>query len=206
VRLAPVRADLEGKRELLERGPWAVAYAVYDSVVDGLVDVAAEIEEDIAAVEDSVFARHSSGRIQRIYQLKRELMEFKRAVIPLQRPLAGLATGQLVEVPKEIRKYFRDVNDHLARTVEQVLYFDDLLNSILAARLAQVSVDQNNDMRKIAAWAGIAAVWTSIAGIYGMNFDFMPELRWRYGYPAVLIVMIGITLVLYRAFRRSGWL
>jgi magnesium transporter len=206
VRLAPVRADLEGKRELLERGPWAVAYAVYDSVVDGLVEVAAEIEEDIAAVEDSVFARQGSGRIQRIYQLKRELMEFKRAVIPLQRPLAGLATGQLAEVPKEIRKYFRDVNDHLTRTVEQVLYFDDLLNSILAARLAQVSVDQNNDMRKIAAWAGIAAVWTSIAGIEGMNFDFMPELRWRYGYPVVLAVMVGVTLALYRAFRRSGWL
>jgi magnesium transporter len=206
VRLAPVRADLEGKRELLERGPWAVAYAVYDSVVDGLVEVAAAIEEDIAAVEDSVFARHGSGRIQRIYQLKRELMEFKRAVIPLQRPLAGLATGQLVEVPKEIRKYFRDVNDHLTRTVEQVLYFDDLLNSILAARLAQVSVDQNNDMRKIAAWAGIAAVWTSIAGIEGMNFDFMPELRWRYGYPVVLAIMVAITLAVYRAFRRSGWL
>ncbi len=206
VRLAPVRADLESKRELLVRGPWAVAYAVYDSVIDGLVEVAAEIEEDIAAVEESVFARHGSGRIQRIYQLKRELMEFKRAVIPLQRPVAALATGQLTEVPKEIRKYFRDVNDHLTRTVEQVLYFDDLLNSILSARLAQVSVDQNNDMRKIAAWAGIAAVWTSIAGIEGMNFKFMPERDTRYGYPVVLAVMVGITLLLYRAFRRSGWL
>src|SRR5262249_12095502 len=161
--------------------------------------------EDIAAVEESVFARHGSGRIQRIYQLKRELMEFKRAVIPLQRPVAALATGQLAEVPKEIRKYFRDVNDHLTRTVEQVLYFDDVLNSILAARLAQVSVDQNNDMRKIAAWAGIAAVWTSIAGIEGVNFDFMPELRWGDGYPVVLALMSGVTLVVYRAFRRFGW-
>src|SRR5207249_10363388 len=95
-----------------------------------------------------------SARIQRIYQLKRELRAFKRAVLPLQRPLAGLA-GPSADVPKEIRKYFRDVNDHLSRTVEQVVYFDDLLNSILQARLAQVSVDQNNDMRKIAAWAGI---------------------------------------------------
>jgi magnesium transporter len=206
VRLAPVRADLEGKRELLQRGPWAVAYAVCDSVVDGLIEAATEIEEDIAVVEDSVFARQGSGRIQRIYQLKRELMEFKRAVLPLQRPVAGLASGQLADIPKEIRRYFRDVNDHLTRTVEQVMYFDDLLNSILAARLAQVSVDQNNDMRKIAAWAGIAAVWTALAGIYGMNFDYMPELRWKYGYPIVLAVMVGFSLALYRAFRRSGWL
>jgi len=208
VRLGPIRADLDGKSELLTRGPWAVAYAVYDRVVDGLVEVAAEMEEDIAAVEDSVFARASehSGRIQRIYQLKRELMEFKRVVIPLQRPVASLAGGQLTEIPKEIRKYFRDVNDHLARTAEQVMYFDDVLNSILSARLAQVSVDQNNDMRKIAAWAGIAAVWTSFAGIEGMNFTHMPERDWTYGYPVVLVLMLGISLGLYRAFRRSGWL
>jgi magnesium transporter len=208
-RLAPVRAGLEGKQDLLERGPWAVAYAVYDAVVDGLVEVASAIEEDVAAVEDSVFARQTrqhSGRIQRIYQLKRELMEFKRAVLPLQRPLASLAGGQVTEIPKEIRKYFRDVNDHLTRTVEQVMYFDDLLNSVLAARLAQVSVDQNNDMRKIAAWAGIAAVWTAFAGIYGMNFEFMPELHWKYGYPGVLALCTLISLALYRGFRRSGWL
>jgi magnesium transporter len=204
--LAPVRAGLESKQDLLERGPWAVAYAVYDLVVDVFVEVAGAIEEDVADVEDSVFARQGSGRIQRIYQLKRELMEFKRAVLPLQRPLAGLATGQLADIPKEIRRYFRDVNDHLSRTVEQVMYLDDMLNSILSARLAQVSVDQNNDMRKIAAWAGIAAVWTAIAGIYGMNFRVMPELGWRYGYPVVLAVMVGVSLALYRGFRRSGWL
>jgi magnesium transporter len=205
-RLSPVRADLEQKHDLLDQGPWAVAYAVYDLVVDMLVEVSAAIEEDIAAVEDSVFARQGSGRIQRIYQLKRELMEFKRSVLPLQRPLAGLATGQLADVPSEVRRYFRDVNDHLTRTVEQVMYFDDMLNSILGARLAQVSVDQNNDMRKIAAWAGIAAVWTAFAGIYGMNFKYMPELHWKYSYPVLLAVMVTISLALYRAFRRSGWL
>jgi magnesium transporter len=207
--LRPVRIDLEHKRELLAQGPWAVAYAVYDSIVDVLIAVTADIEEDIAAVEDSVFARErgaTGNRIQRIYQLKRELMEFKRAVLPLQRPLAGLATGQIVEVPAEVRRYFRDVNDHLSRTVEQVLYFDDVLNSILQARLAQVTVDQNNDMRKIAAWAGIAAVWTAVAGIYGMNFHNMPELAWRFGYPVAWAIMVGISVALYRAFRRSGWL
>jgi magnesium transporter len=204
--LRPVRTDLEHRREVLARGPWSVAYAIYDMIVDVLVEVATAIEEDISAVEESVFARQASGRIQRIYQLKRELMEFKRAVLPLQRPLAGLASGQLADVPAEIRRYFSDVNDHLTRTVEQVMYFDDVLNSILQARLAQVTVDQNNDMRKIAAWAGIAAVWTAIAGIYGMNFKFMPELQWKYGYPVVWLIAILISLALYRAFRRSGWL
>ena len=208
-RLSPVRLDLESKQELLARGPWVVAYAVYDMVVDLLVEVATGIEEDIAEVEDFTFSRTKStgtNRIQRIYQLKRELMEFKRAVLPLQRPLASLAGGQLAEVPTEVRRYFRDVNDHLARVVEQVLYLDDVLNSVMQARLAQVSIDQNNDMRKIAAWAGIAAVWTSIAGVEGMNFNFMPELRWMYGYPITLGVMLGVSVFLYRAFRRSGWL
>jgi len=164
------------------------------------------IEDDLAKVEERVFARSGHGRIQRIYQLKRELMEFKRAVLPLQRPLSGLVSGQSADVPKEIRRYFRDVNDHLTRAVEQVMYFDDLLNSVLQARLAQVTVDQNNDMRKIAAWAGIAAVWTAIAGVYGMNFRHMPELHWRYSYPVVVAIMLGVSVLLYRAFRRSGWL
>jgi magnesium transporter len=208
-KLAGVRSGLEKRKELMARGPWAVAYAVFDMVVDVFLEVATAIEEDLAAVEDVVFARSpkgSSSRIQRIYQLKRELMEFKRAVLPLQRPLTGLATGQLADVPDEIQRYFRDVNDHLTRTVEQVVYFDDLLNSILQARLAQLSVDQNNDMRKMAAWAAIAAVWTAVAGIYGMNFAFMPELHWKYGYPVVLTLVIAASMLMYRAFRRSGWL
>ena len=153
-----------------------------------------------------MFSRKAHGRIQRIYQMKRELVEFKRAVVPLQRPLMMLTGTMNRDVPKEIRRYFRDVQDHLTRTVEQVNSYDDLLNSILQARLAQVTVDQNNDMRKIAAWAGIAAVWTAIAGIYGMNFDYMPELQWKYGYPGVLALMLAISLVLYRWFRRNGWL
>jgi magnesium transporter len=207
--LSKVYAILEDRHDLLRHGPWAVAYAVYDLVVDGYLDVADAIEDDIEVIEEHVFAPRGKGyrgRIQRIYQLKRELMEFKRAVLPLQRPVSGLVGGHLVDLPKEIRRYFRDVNDHLNRAVEQVVYFDDLLNSILQARLAQVTVDQNNDMRKIAAWAGIAAVWTAIAGVYGMNFEYMPELDWRYGYPGVVTIMLVISALLYRAFRRSGWL
>ncbi|MDQ7911080.1 magnesium/cobalt transporter CorA [Phytohabitans sp. ZYX-F-186] len=205
-RLSPVRVDLESKHDLLLQGPWSVAYAVTDRVVDLYVEVADQVEVDLDRLESEVFGRHSHGRIQRIYQMKRELVEFKRAVMPLQRPLITLTAQVNRDVPKEIRRYFRDVQDHLTRTVEQINSYDDLLNSVLQARLAQVTVDQNNDMRKIAAWAAIAAVWTAFAGIYGMNFTHMPELGWTYGYPVVLAVMLSISLALYRFFRKNGWL
>jgi magnesium transporter len=205
--LAPVRADLEAKPDLLRHGPWAVAHAVYDRIVDSYVFCADAVEADLDLLEESVFARQRQGdEIQRIYQLKRELVEFRRAVVPLQRPLDALVGGRLLGVPKELRRYFRDVNDHLSRTVDQVLSFDELINSILQARLAQVAVEQNDDMRKIAAWAGIAAVWTSVAGIYGMNFDHMPELHWRYSYAGVIGFCAIASLLLYRFFRRRGWL
>ncbi|MEV4480244.1 magnesium/cobalt transporter CorA [Micromonospora coxensis] len=205
-RLSAVRADLEAKRDLLVHGPWAVAYAVTDRVVDLYLEVADRLEDDLDVLEADVFAPQGSGRIQRIYQMKRELVEFKRAVMPLQRPLLTLVAEVNREVPREVRRYFRDVQDHLSRAVEQVNSYDDLLNSILQARLAQVTVDQNNDMRKIAAWAAIAAVWTAFAGVYGMNFENMPELKWTYGYPGVLALMLAISLALYRWFRRNGWL
>ena len=204
--LAPVRAELEGKPELLALGPWSVVYAILDKIVDTYLEVCDRIQEDIDNVESQVFAKHVHGRIARIYQLKRELVEFKRAVVPLQRPLGAMVEGRQGAMPKKVMRYFRDVNDHLLRSVEQVVSYDELLNSILQARLAQVTVDQNHDMRKIAAWAAIAAANTAIAGIEGMNFTFMPELRWQYGYPLILLLMFGSAIALYRLFRRSGWL
>ena len=205
--LGPVRADLEARPQHLALGPWAVANAVCDRVVDSYMAVAAAVETDIDAVEEHVFARHAGagGRVSHIYQLKRELMEFKRAVAPLQRHFAALIEDRKL-LPNEIRRYLRDVNSNLLRTVERIVAFDDLLNSILQARLAQVTVEQNNDMRKIAGWAAIFAVQTFIAGIYGMNFTFMPELGWRYGYPGVLLVMLVTAVVMYRGFRRNKWL
>lgn len=204
--LGPVRADIERRPELLQLGPWSVVYAILDRVVDSYIQVTGRLEDDIDAVESQVFARNVSSRIARIYQLKREVLEFKRAVVPAQRPLALLAEARLGAMPKKITRHFRDVYDHLVRTVEQVLSYDELLNSILQARLAQVTVDQNNDMRKIASWAAIAAVQTTIAGIYGMNFTYMPELEWRFGYGFVLLLMFGALALMYRLFRRSGWL
>ncbi len=203
--LGPVRDDLEKQPQRLAQGPWMVAHAICDRLTDTYLDVSSAIEVDIDALEEKVFAPRSSSNIAQIYQLKRELMEFKRAVAPLQRPMAALVEDKTF-LPKEIRRYFRDVNDHLQRVVDRIAAYDELCNSILQARLAQVTVDQNNDMRKIAAWAAIAAVQTAVAGIYGMNFEYMPELQTRYGYPIVLTVMLGAALVLYRMFRSSGWL
>jgi len=178
-----------------------------DEVVDQYVAAADGITTDLDVLEEDVFSRtpSSSGRMQRIYQLKRELVEFKRAVLPLQRPMLNLISDTPA-ISKELRKYFRDVQDHLARVVEQINGFDDLLISIMQARLAQVTVDQNNDMRKIASWAAIAAVWTAIAGVYGMNFRNMPELTWRFGYPMMLGVMVVLSYALYRILRKNGWL
>ncbi|MET0495276.1 MAG: magnesium and cobalt transport protein CorA, partial [Actinoplanes sp.] len=179
---------------------------VTDKVVDAYIEVADQVEADLDIIEEGAFSRDSASPVQQIYQMKREIVEFRRAVVPLQRPLATITAPQSRLVPKEVRRYFRDVQDHLTRTVEQVSSYEDLLNSILQARLAQVTVDQNNDMRKIAAWAGISAWWTAVAGVYGMNFTHMPETTWLYGYPVVMTVIVGVSVLLYRAFRRNGWL
>jgi magnesium transporter len=162
------------------------------------------VEHDLEALEEVSFSASKPPDIAHIYQLKREMVEFKRAVLPLQEPLQRLLDRDIV--PAGLYPYLVDVRGRLNRAVDRVAGFDDLLNSILQARLAQVSVDQNNDMRKIASWAAIAAVQTAIAGIYGMNFEFMPELGWRYGYAGVLLLMAGAAVVLHRRLKKVGWL
>ncbi|GAB1645467.1 magnesium and cobalt transport protein CorA [Krasilnikovia sp. MM14-A1259] len=202
--LAPVREELQRRPDLLAHGPWAVGYAACSRMVDIYLDVAGHVEKDLERLEESAFAPDTSPDIAHIYQLKREMVEFKRAVLPLQEPLHRLLGAETL--PEPLRPYFADVRGRLARAVDRVAGFDDLLNSILQARLAQVSVDQNNDMRKIASWAAIAAVQTAIAGIYGMNFENMPGLHSVYGYPAVMALMVVAAVILYRRLKRVGWL
>ncbi|WP_030246692.1 MULTISPECIES: magnesium and cobalt transport protein CorA [unclassified Streptomyces] len=205
--LGPLREELESDPHQLAKGPSAVLHAIADHVVDDYLTVTDSVQMDIDQVETDVFAetgaRADPGRI---YQLKRELLELKRAVVPLSRPLEDLAARPIRAVDPEIQAYFRDVSDHLLRVKEQLAAFDELLNSILQAHLAQVTVAQNEDMRKITAWAAIIAVPTMVCGVYGMNFDHMPELHWRYGYGMVIGVISVACLTLYRGFRRSGWL
>ncbi|HEX6919012.1 MAG TPA: magnesium/cobalt transporter CorA [Actinomycetes bacterium] len=204
--LSEIRHRLENEREILDCGPSAVVYAVCDRIVDDYTDIAFAVEEDIEEVEERVFSPERTNNAGRIYNLKREIIEFRRAVRPLVEPMARLATGQVEEIHERLRPFFRDVADHAVRAAEQVDSFDDLLTSVLNANLAQVAVQQNSDMRRISAWVAILAVPTMIAGVYGMNFNDMPELRWRFGYPMAIGLMAVICTVLYRLFKRSGWL
>jgi len=204
--LTELRARLEVQRELLCLGPSAVLYAVADLVVDTYVDVVAAVTEDVDELETSVFSPDRTDDIGRLYQLKRELMSLRKAISPLEVPLQKLAERQIDIVPEAIRSYFRDVQDHAIRVRDQLGGLDELLSSILQASLARTSLADNEDTRKISAWAAMIAVPTLITGVYGMNFDFMPELRWRYGYPMVLAVIVVVCLLLYRGFRRNNWL
>ncbi|PBC64331.1 magnesium transporter CorA [Streptomyces sp. Tue6028] len=205
--LGPLREELEADSLQLSKGPAAVLHAIADHVVDEYVSVTDSVQSDIDQVEADVFALNGArADAGRIYQLKRELLELKRAVVPLARPVQELATRPIRVVDPEIQAYFRDVSDHLTRVAEQIAAFDELLNSILQAHLAQVTVSQNEDMRKITAWAAVIAVPTMVCGVYGMNFDNMPELHWRFGYPLVIGVISVACVVLYRGFRRNGWL
>lgn len=207
--LAAVRRRLEHEPEVLRHGPTAVLYAVSDAVVDHYIDVAAELQADLAELEADVFAPNASdtkNTASRIYAFKRQVLEFRRATSPLLQPMERLAFGQVPFVHEHARPFFRDVADHLTKANEYVEGLDRLLSDALAAHLAQMGVRQNDDMRKISAWAAMAAVPTMVAGIYGMNFDHMPELTWGLGYPGVVLVMVGACLGLHRMFKRRGWL
>ena len=205
--LAGVRQALEANVHSLRHGEIAVVHAVMDSIVDNYVAIDAELQKDLEDIESSVFAGANQVSSATIYRLKREVLEFRRAAMPLAAPLRMLHDGSRSPLPqKEVRLLFRDVADHLLRVIDHVESYDRLLTDILNAHLAQISVQQNADMRKISAWVAIAAVPTMIAGIYGMNFENMPELRWHYGYYIVVAIMATACLGLYRAFRKSGWL
>jgi magnesium transporter len=204
--MSGLRRRLEASPELLRLGPSSVLHAVTDKVVDDYLAVVDAVNEDIEEIESNVFSPRETTDIERIYQLKRDLIEMKRTVGPLAGPLHELSERPRRLVHPEIREYFRDVEDHLARVREQVQSFDELLGSILQAGLARITVAENEDMRKISAWVAIAAVPTMIAGIYGMNFTHMPELTTTWGYPAVLAFMGTACAILYRGFKRNGWL
>ncbi len=205
--LRTLRRRLEADAELLAHGPSVVLYAVLDSIVDAYLGVTAALQRDVDEVETAVFSgANRFAETNRMYLLKREVLALRRAAAPLSQPLRELADCPLELVATDIDEYFRDVDDHLAHVVDQVTAFDDLLNNLVSANLAQVSVVQNEDMRKISAWVAIAAVPTAVAGIYGMNFKHMPELNWQYGYPTVLAGIAVVCVLLFRAFKRNGWL
>ncbi|MER8226481.1 magnesium and cobalt transport protein CorA [Streptomyces sp. NPDC094143] len=201
-----VRRQLEADPHQLGHGPAAVLHAVADMVVDHYLEVADHFRTDIETLESEVFSPDKPMDPARIYQLKRELMEFRRAVVPLAGPLQRLASGNLPDIPADVTAYLRDVADHQQRAGDTISNLDELITGILNATIAQLSVQQNSDMRKISAMAALIAVPTMVVGVYGMNFDHMPELTWRYGYPAVLTVIVVACTLIYRALRRNKWL
>ncbi|MBH0775871.1 magnesium and cobalt transport protein CorA [Nocardia sp. NEAU-351] len=204
--LASVRKQLEADPAMLMYGPGAVLHAVADYVVDTYIEVAASVELDIDAMEEEVFTPRSQVAVESIYQLKREVVELRRAVTPLAIPLQLLGHKPDLPLPKEIRRYLRDVADHHTGVAERIADFDGSLSALISAALAKIGVQQNTDMRKISAYVAIAAVPTMGAGIYGMNFEHMPELRWTYGYPLVLSVIAVACVALFVTFRRNHWL
>ncbi len=206
--LTAARKRFEARPDLVEIGSAAAAWAIVDAVVDDYEPVAAGLEKDITEIEEQVFTETvgHDATTQRIYFLKREVIEFHRAVQPLIAPLESLVAGTIFEIDDHIARFFRDVADHATRVDDQLNDQRDLLEGILQANLSLISLRQNEVVRSISAWAAIIAVPTFIASIYGMNFDDMPELGWGLGYPGVLALMVLAVLAIHRYFKRIEWL
>jgi magnesium transporter len=202
-----VRARCESTPHLLSKGQGFVLYAVMDFIVDQYFPVIHELEQDLQTVEDKVFnEKPSRTTTEHIYQLKRELLEVKRITSPLVDICNRLMRFEIKCISEETRPYFRDVYDHAVRINEVVDNTRELLNTALEANFSLISISQNDVSKKFAGWAAIIAVPTMVAGFYGMNFRFMPELDWQYGYPVVVVFTVCACILVYYFFRRSGWL
>ena len=204
--LHSARSRLEAQEAVLTHGPSAVIYAVCDTVVDGYTDVVSELEVDVDEIETSVFSPARTNDSNRIYVLKREIAEVRRAVMPLREPMRKFADGLVHGVEREAGPFFRDVLDHLNQAAEIVDSLDSLLSTAFDAHLARITVQQNDDMRKISAGVGLVAAPTLVAAVYGMNFHHMPELSWYLGYPFALGLMVLSSLAVFVFFKKSGWL
>jgi magnesium transporter len=204
--LHDVRLKLEQREDLLAHGPAAALHAIVDRVVDTYLPVTNELDADIREVELAVFSPEGDNPAARIYRLNRAVLELHQAIVPVEPVVEDLARGLHPIVPEAMRPYFRDAHDHLLRATARIHEFRELLANVLTANATQAGYRQNEDVRKISAWAAIIAVPTAITGVYGMNFEHMPELDWRFGYPLVLALIVALCLFLYWRFRRAGWL
>jgi magnesium transporter len=203
--LGEVRRRLEGEPGLLRQGPQPILHEIMDQIVDDYEPVLEGLGEDIEEVEGEVFGGNA-GVSQRIYELSGELLQFQRATSPLARALERVAESDEHDIAPEVRSYLRDLHDRVLRVKEPTEGYRDMLSDILVVNLTLVSVRQNDQTKKISAWAAILIVPTLIAGIYGMNFDYMPELHWTFGYPFALALMLSICVGLYAVFKHVEWL
>ncbi|MEX2233096.1 MAG: magnesium/cobalt transporter CorA [Cyclobacteriaceae bacterium] len=201
-----VRARCESTPHLLSKGPAFALYALMDSIVDQYFPVINALEDDLTDIEENIFhEKLRRDNTAKIYYLKRQLLDVKRSVSPLIDICNRLMRFDLKFIDEETRPYFRDVYDHAVRINEMVDNSRELLSAALEANLSMISISQNEIAKRFAAWAALIGVPTMIAGIYGMNFSYMPELTWEWSYPAVIAGTIGICLFLYFRFKRSGW-
>ena len=204
--LTTVRHDIEAKPEQLNMGPFAVLHAVADRVIDEYTKIATELENDVINIENKVFSGKRKTYSQEIYFLKREVIEYRHAIEPLILPLQKISSEIFTAAPSAIKPFFRDTVDHLQHAHEHATGMDSLLTTVLQADLAHVQVRQNEDVRRISAWVALAAGPTMIAGLYGMNFETMPELTWKFGYPLVLGVIATLSGYLFYRFKKEKWL
>jgi magnesium transporter len=203
--IGAVRRSLEADPELLRRGPEAILHAIMDRVVDDYMPVVEGLGIDIAEIEAEVFGGNPNVS-RRIYELSREVIEFQRATEPLSGVLGNMIQDEPTDVDPEVRRYLRDVQDHLLQVTERLAGFRELLQNILSVNLTLSSLAQNEEVKKISAWAAILFAPTLIGTVYGMNFRYMPELNWFFGYPLALVLMVLTSLTLYLVFKRRGWL
>ncbi|MFO1067135.1 MAG: magnesium/cobalt transporter CorA [Geminicoccaceae bacterium] len=203
----PVRERCEATPALLRHGVDYVIYSILDFVVDNYGPVIESIRDEVDAIEDRIMARTLDQRdVRRIYQLRRELLRLRLTVAPTAEVCQRLQSRDLPSIDPELRPYFRDVSDHVHRVAEMVDAVREVLAFAFEASLLLESSRQSEITRRLAGWAAILAVPTAIAGIYGMNFEFMPELHWRYGYFAVIGVVVATCVILYWRFRKAGWI
>jgi len=203
-----VRARAEREPHQLKKGSGFVLYALVDAIVDRYFPVVDMLESELESIEDHIFGRQVEQRtnVERLYELKRKAMVLRHAVVPLTDALERLHGGRVPALALETQDYFRDVHDHLQRISGRLDTVRDTINTAIQVTLSMVTIDESEVNKRLAAWAAIFAVFTAFAGVWGMNFEFMPELKWKYGYPLAVLTMVVVCGGLYYRFKKSGWL
>ena len=203
-----VRARAEREPHQLKKGSGFVLYALVDAVVDRYFPVVDMLESELESIEDHIFGQQGAqrGNVERLYALKRKSQVLRHAVVPLMDAIGRLHGGRVPDVVIETQDYLRDVHDHLLRILGRLDAVRDTINTAIQVTLSMVAIEENDISKKLASYAAIFAVFTAFAGIWGMNFEFMPELKWKYGYPVALCTMAGVCGYLYWRFKKSGWI
>ncbi len=202
-----VRARAEQEPHMLRLGPAFVLYALMDAVVDRYFPVLDALETELEDIEELIFNRGSQrGNIQRLYELKRKVTIVRHAVLPLMEAIGRLHGGRVPALCQHTQEYFRDVHDHLHRISSGLDNIRDTIGTAIQVNLSMVAIEESEVNKRLAAWAAIFAIVTAFAGVWGMNFKVMPELEWKYGYPAAVSIMVLVCWYLYRRFKRAGWL